>query len=303
VVVNLPIETIRQMGVDYETLSGSRPDIILVHVTAFGNRGPYASRVGFDGVGQAMSGMVYLSGLPGQPMKSYASWVDCSTALFSAYGALAAILHRRATGKGQLVETNLLRSALNVSSFVLTEQALTGVDRVAAANRSQSSCPADLVRTQDGWIQVQCVGNSLYKRWARLMGEDHWLTDPRFKDDISRGDNGAVISERMSRWCAEHSTAEALEILGKAKIPAGPVLKPQQTLDDPHIQAMGFFQPTEFPGAPRPAPLAKVPVWLSGTPGSIRRRPPKLGEHTDQILAGLGYSKKAIAGLRERGVV
>ena len=76
----------------------------------------------------------------------------------------------------------------------------------------------------------------------------------------------------MGRWCAERTTAEALEILAKAKIPAGPVLKPQQTLDDPHIQAMGFFQPTEFPGAPKPAPLAKVPVWLSGTPGSIRRR-------------------------------
>ena len=95
----------------------------------------------------------------------------------------------------------------------------------------------------------------------------------------------------MSRWCAERTTAEALEMLAKAKIPSGPVLKPQQTLDDPHIQAMGFFQPTEFPGAPRPAPIAKVPVWLSETPGSIRRRAPTLGEHTDQILAELGYSQ------------
>ena len=107
----------------------------------------------------------------------------------------------------------------------------------------------------------------------------------------------------MSRWCAERTTAEALDQLAKAKIPSGPVLKPQQTLDDPHIQAMGFFQPTEFPGAPRPAPIAKVPVWLSATPGSIRRRAPKLGEHTDQILAELGYAKKAIAALREKGVI
>ena len=82
-----------------------------------------------------------------------------------------------------------------------------------------------------------------------------------------------------------------------------PVLKPQQTLDDPHIQAMGFLQPTEFPGAPKPAPIAKAPVWLSGTPGSIRRRAPTLGEHTEQILARLGYDKKAIAGLREKGVI
>ena len=150
---------------------------------------------------------------------------------------------------------------------------------------------------------AQVIGDPLYKRWAKLMGEEHWLTDPRFKDDISRGDNGEVISERMSRWCAERTTAEALEILAKAMIPSGPVLKPQQTLDDPHIQAMGFFQPTEFPGAPKPAPIAKAPVWLSGTPGSIRRRAPTLGEHTDQILAKLGYDKKAIAKLREKGVV
>ena len=107
----------------------------------------------------------------------------------------------------------------------------------------------------------------------------------------------------MSQWCAQYTTAEALDILAKAKIPSGPVYKPQQTLDDLHIQQVGFFQHTEYPGAPRPAPIAKAPVWLSMTPGSIRRRPPTLGEHTDQILTGLGYDKKAIAGLKQKGVV
>jgi len=147
------------------------------------------------------------------------------------------------------------------------------------------------------------IGDPLFRRWAKLMGEDTWLKDPRFKDDISRGDNGAVVSERMGRWCADYTTAEALEILGNAKIPAGPVLKPQQTLDDPHIQAMKFFQPTEFPGAPRPAPIAKAPVWLSQTPGSIRHRAPVLGEHTDEVLTELGYAPDIIATLRQKGVV
>jgi len=107
----------------------------------------------------------------------------------------------------------------------------------------------------------------------------------------------------MSRWCAERTTAEALAMLAEARIPSGPVLKPQQTLDDPHINAMGFFQPTEFPGAPQPAPIAKAPVWLSETPGSIRRRAPTLGEHTDQILTRLGYDKGAIASLRSKAVI
>jgi len=111
------------------------------------------------------------------------------------------------------------------------------------------------------------------------------------------------VSERMARWCADYTTAEALEILGKAKIPAGPVLKPQQTLDDPHIQAMKFFQPLDFPGAPRPAPVAKAPVWLTRTPGAIRHRAPVLGEHTDEILTELGYDRGAIRTLRESGVV
>jgi crotonobetainyl-CoA:carnitine CoA-transferase CaiB-like acyl-CoA transferase len=107
----------------------------------------------------------------------------------------------------------------------------------------------------------------------------------------------------MARWCAQRTTAEVLEILGKAKIPAGPVLKPQQTLDDPQVNAMEFLQPTEFPGAPKPAPIAKAPVFLSETPGSIRRRPPMLGEHTDEILAELSYAKDEIAALRQKRVI
>ena len=135
------------------------------------------------------------------------------------------------------------------------------------------------------------------------MGEDEWLTDPRFKDDISRGEHGTVISKRMSDWCAERTSAEALDVLGKAMIPAGPVLRPQQALDDPHVRAMQFFQPVDYPGLPRPAPLARTPVRLSETPASIRHRAPTLGEHTDAILAELGYGGDEVAALHEQGVV
>jgi crotonobetainyl-CoA:carnitine CoA-transferase CaiB-like acyl-CoA transferase len=303
VIANLPPQQLAPMKLDYESLKAVKPDIILTTVTAYGRGGPYSDRVGFDGIGQVMSGAVYMTGTEDQPYRAQVPWVDFGTALHCAFGTMAALMARKMTGKGQWVEGALLATAVTLGNALLIEQAVIAPNRVPTGNRGQTAAPVDIFRTKDGWILAQVIGQPLYKRWAKLMGEEHWLTDPRFKDDISRGDNGAVISERMSRWCAEHSTAEALEVLGKAKIPAGPVLKPQQTLDDPHIQAMGFFQPTEFPGAPRPAPLAKVPVWLSGTPGSIRRRPPKLSEHTDQILAGLGYSKKAIAGLRERRVV
>jgi crotonobetainyl-CoA:carnitine CoA-transferase CaiB-like acyl-CoA transferase len=303
VIANLPPQTLTAMRLDYESLKAVKPDIILTTVSAYGRGGPYSDRVGFDGIGQVMSGAVYMTGEEDQPYRAQVPWVDFGTALHCAFGTMAALMARKATGKGQWVEGALLATAVTLGNALLIEQAVIAPNRVPTGNRGQTSGPVDIFRTKDGFILVQVVGNPLFKRWARLMGEAHWLSDARFKDDISRGDNGAVISERMRRWAAAYTNREALELLAKAKIPAGPVLKPQQTLDDPHINAVGFFEPIEFPGAPKPAPIAKVPVWLSQTPGSIRRRAPLLGEHTDQILAELGYSKAAIATLREKRVI
>ncbi len=303
VVANLPPQTLVAMRLDYESLRAIKPDVILTTVTAYGRGGPYSDRVGFDGVGQVMSGAVYMTGEEAQPYRHQVPWVDFSTALHCAFGTMVALMARRATGKGQVVEGALLATAVTLSNALLIEQAVIERDRVPTGNRGQTAAPVDLFRTKDGWVLCQVIGQPLFRRWAALMGEPHWLTDPRFKDDISRGDNGAIISERMGRWCAEHSSAEVLEILGEAKIPAGPVLKPQQTLEDPQVNAMGFFEPTEFPGMPKPAPIAKAPVFLSDTPGSIRRRAPTLGEHTDEILAELGYRAYKIAALRAQGVI
>jgi crotonobetainyl-CoA:carnitine CoA-transferase CaiB-like acyl-CoA transferase len=303
VIANLPPQQLLPMKLDYESLKAVKSDIILTTVSAYGRGGPYSDRVGFDGIGQVMSGAVYMTGTEEQPYRAQVPWVDFGTALHCAFGTMAALMARKMTGKGQWVEGALLATAVTFGNALLIEQAVIAPNRVPTGNRGQTAAPVDIFRTKDGWILAQVIGQPLFKRWANLMGEPHWLEDPRFKDDISRGDNGAIVSERMSRWSAERTTAKALDDLAKAKIPSGPVLKPQQTLDDPHIQAMGFFQPTEFPGAPRPAPIAKAPVWLSATPGSIRRRAPTLGEHTEQILAELGYAKQAIAALREKGVI
>lgn len=303
VIANLPPDTLTAMGLDYDSLKATKPDIILTTVSAFGRGGPYANRVGFDGLGQAMSGNMYLSGTPEQPVKAYAPFIDFGTASLSAFGTMAALFERQKTGKGQMVEGSLFSTALTMMNGAAIEQAAIKPNRVATLNRSQTSGPADTFKTKNGWVLVQSVGGPLFKRWANLMGEDHWVDDPRFKDDITRGDNGELISERLATWCAERTSAEVLEAMEEARLPAGPIMSPQDVLEDPHIAAKGLFQPVEYPGLDIPAPLMKTPVELSETPGEIRTRAPTLGEHTDEIMKELGYSMEQIDELRENRII
>jgi crotonobetainyl-CoA:carnitine CoA-transferase CaiB-like acyl-CoA transferase len=303
VVANLPPEVLRSLSLDLESLRRVKPDIILTTVTAFGAGGPWSHRHGFDGIGQLMSGAAYLTGTPEQPMRAAVAWVDFGTASVSAFGTLAALIAKRETGRGQKVEAALLRTAVAFTNSALLEQQVIQVNRVATQNRGQTSAPSDVFRTKDGWIIAYAIGNPMFRRWARLMGEEHWLTDPRFKDDQGRGDHGDVISKRMAQWTTERTTDEALAELEKAKIPAGPLYSPQQVLEDAHIRAAGLLRDTDYPGLPRPAPLAPTPVGLSETPGRFAHRAPMLGEHTDEILAELGYSEAAIDALRAANVI
>ena len=303
VVANLPPDTLEAMGLDYNSLRAIKPDIILTMISAFGRGGPYSNRVGFDGLGQAMSGNMYMSGTSEQPVKAYAPFIDFGTASLAAFGTMSALFERQKTGRGQIVEGSLFSTALTMMNGTVIEQAAIKANRLATLNRSQTSAPADTFKTKDGWILVQTVGGPLFKRWTDLMGEDHWLDDDRFKTDISRGDNGEIISERLASWCAERTNEEVLAEMEKARIPAGPILSPQQVLEDPHIAAKELFESVEYPGLDTPAPLMKTPVELSETPGEIRSRAPRLGENTDEIMKELGYDQEQIIDLRNKRVI
>jgi len=303
VVANLPPRVLRSLALNLDSLRRTKPDIILTTVTGFGPGGPMSHKHGFDGIGQTMSGAVYLSGTPEQPIAIKVPWVDFGTACLSAFGTLAALIEGGTTGRGQKVEGALLRTAIAFTNATLIEQALTGVNRTATINRGFNSAPADIFRTKDGWIVATVIGAPMFRRWAKMIDEEHWLADPRFKDDQSRADHGEIISVRMSQWCASRTCAEALAELEAADIVAGQVYSPQQALDDPHIRAAGLLDQVTFPGVDGTLPLVPTPIELSETPGTYRRRAPLVGEHTDEILRSLGYDEAEIGALRQARVI
>ncbi|MFL2705444.1 MAG: CaiB/BaiF CoA transferase family protein [Gammaproteobacteria bacterium] len=303
VIANLPEKTLIAMGLDYESLLKINKKIILTSNTAFGTSGPYADRVGFDGVAQAMSGSMDMSGDPELPTKNYAPYVDFCSASLAAYGTCLALMEREKTGKGQRVKTSLLATALTMTNGLVMEQELLNVNREATFNRAQTAAPSDTFKTKDGWILIATVGQPLFERWANLMGEKEWLEDERFCDDLSRGNYSEIISKRMSKWCAERTSKEAIEELDKARIPVGEVLKANQVVNEPHIAARGLFQKVSYPKTKDSVPIVVSPLELSGNPGEIKTRAPLLGEHTDQILKEIGYSNEEISNLRDKRII
>jgi len=303
VVANMPLAGMRANGLDYQTLRAIKPDIILASATAYGEGGPYSDRIGFDGTGQVMSGATYRQGLPDQPIRTVVPYADFGTALTLSLGVMMALYHRQATGQGQHVEGALLPTAMMLSNAFLIERDLLGVEKPRMGNQGTSVAPCDLFAVTDGWVLLQVAGQPMFKRWCRLVGREDLFTDPRFADDDLRWANGDVLNTLMQEWCTGRTKAEALALLEAAKLPAAPVHSPQDVLEDPHVAAMGYLERVDFPGASKPVPITTTPFTLSATPGTIRRRAPLLGEHTDEILGELGYDAAGITDLRTKEIV
>jgi crotonobetainyl-CoA:carnitine CoA-transferase CaiB-like acyl-CoA transferase len=250
-----------------------------------------------------MSGAMGLTGFAGTPVRDIVPFEDYGTALHTAFGVMVALYHRQQTGEGQIVDGSLLATGITYVQGFLAERSVLGIERRQLGNTSFYAAPSDCYKTKDGWIVVSAVGNDMFARWARLVGREDFIGDPRFASDQLRADNREPITEAMNAWLSTRTTEQAIAELEKARVPAGPILDLQQVLDDPQVKARDLLRYVEHPGTPKPVPLADTAVRLSATPGGIRRRAAALGEHTDEVLREIGYTNAEIAKLREVEVV
>lgn len=301
IVANMPDETLAAMGLDWPTVHAANPRAVLATATTFGTAGPYAGRLGFDGIGQVMSGSTWMNGHEGDPMKSFVPWVDYTTAGMLALGVVTALFQRERTGVGTRVEGTLLGSALASTGHVLTEQAIAHLDRHGTGNRHPAAGPSDIVATQDGRIIVQVIGNPMFARWCALVGRPELLDDERYATDERRGINGEDLSAILRRWAAARTTTQALDEMAEAELPAGPLYTPQQALDDPHVRTM--LDAASVPGVGDDVAAVRAPVHLTDGSVPLGASAPSLGEHTDAALTALGYTPDEIAALRAARIV
>lgn len=299
VIVNMSPAAQRHFGLDYETLRAIKPDIILTNVTAFGSSGPMSEAPGYDGVGQAVSGAVHLTGAPGHPHRSATAYVDFSTGVSSAFGTLAAIIRKMNTGEGGVVEASLVGTALNVMAPILIEHASGRHDRVPTGNRAPIAGPSDIFKALDGWFIMQVQGPKMFKRWCALMGRTELFDDPRFSSDELRGRNGAELSAIMAEWSASRTVAGAMDDLKAAGLAGSPVLTPDQVIADELGLMSAFSTTVDHPGA-NGLRLFKPPVDIATEAFS---RPPLLGEHTRSVLYELGLSSAELDNLTAEGII
>ena len=302
-VVNLPIDMMRKVGLDYDSLRQIKPDIILVMASAFGPDGPYADRVGFDSVAQAMSGATSLTGFPGAPVRAIVPYVDYGTALHAAFGAMMALYERERTGRGQVIDVSLLATSITFMMPLLAEKELTGITREQQGNTSYYSGPGDIYRVSDGWVLISVVGEPMFRRWATAMRREDLINDPRCRDDLTRANNHELITGVMNNWCAERTRNQAMIELERARVPCGPIYNLDEVLNDPQVSARKIIGKMKFSGSGKPVPVANTPLHLSASPPQLRRSAPTLGQHTAEVLSELGFSPQEIESFRKMKVI
>ncbi len=303
VVENFRPGTLEEWGLGWEALSQLNPRLIMLRISGYGQTGPYRDRPGFGVVGEAMGGLRHLTGYPGQPpVRVGVSIGDSLSSLYGVIGVLLALQERHRSGIGQQIDVALYESVFAMMESLVPEYDAFGYVREPAGSALPGITPSNSYLCKDGsYVLIAGNGDSIYKRLMTLMDRQDLADDPRFVHNDGRAQHAELIDSAIGEWTARLSRDEVLEALKTASVPSGYPYTAADIVADPHYLARQMIEQTLTSAGPLKVP--GVLPKLSRTPGRIGQGGPQLGEHTEDILAGLGLSEAQRQGLRERGII
>lgn len=302
-VENFKVGTLPRYGLGYEQLREEFPSLIYCSITGFGQTGPYAPRPGYDSLIQAMGGVMSLTGEPeGMPQKVGVPVADLFAGLYGCIGILAALRHREATGHGQQIDIGMLDTHVAWLANQGMNYLATGENPARLGNQHPNIVPYQVFPTADGYIVLSIGNDPTFKRFCDAFALTHLLEDARFATNAARVQNRALVTDTLTPVMQTHPTAWWVERLEALKIGCGPINRLSEVFADPHVQAREML--VKMAGAGGPVTVIANPVRLSETPVDYRIAPPRLGEHTDAVLAErLGLSDAEREALRAQGII
>jgi crotonobetainyl-CoA:carnitine CoA-transferase CaiB-like acyl-CoA transferase len=292
-----------RLGFDYDTLRARNPRLVYGSISGFGQEGPYAERGGVDQIAQGMGGLMSVTGLPGtEPTRVGIPVSDLAAGMFLAVGILAALHERERSGEGRWVTTSLLEAMIGMMDLQAARFTIDGVVPAQEGNHHPQFLPMGCFRTADGFVNVAGPSGRLLRNFCKAIGLPELPADPRFDSPAKRFHNRAALNEIVAARLRERTTREWVDALNEVGVPCGPVYRVDEVFADPQVQALEMAAPVEHPALGRLALIRNAARMRGGAP-SVRTPTPEAGQHTDAILAELGFGAAEIAGLRAKGVV
>jgi succinyl-CoA---D-citramalate CoA-transferase len=304
VIENFRPGALEKWNLGWEALCAENPRLVLVRISGYGQTGPYRERPGFAAIGEAMGGMRYITGFPDRPpVRPNLSVGDTLASLHGVIGALLALYHIKSGGRGQVIDVALYESVFNVTESLLPEFDAQGVIRERSGSTLPGIAPSNLYPCRDGsYVLIAGNADALYRRLMSAIGREDLRDDPALSKNDGRARQMERIDEAIAAWTSTLTQTEVLAAMDKAEVPAGRIYTAADIAADPHYAARGMLQQI-IAGDGEPLKVPGVVPKLSATPGAIRTAAPKLGEHTEEVLHGLGFTPDEISGLRKKKVI
>ncbi|MGY4800290.1 CaiB/BaiF CoA transferase family protein [Teichococcus aerofrigidensis] len=301
-VENFKVGALAKYGLAYEQLRETYPGLIYCSITGFGQSGPYAPRPGYDALIQAMGGVMSLTGEPeGEPQKVGIPVADLFAGLYGTIGVLAALRHKQATGQGQQIDIGMLDTHVAWLANQGMNYLSTGENPPRLGNQHPNIVPYQVFPTADGYMVLSIGNDPTFERFCRNFGLEHLLADERYATNAARVGNRALVTETLTAVTKTRPTREWIEKLEALKIGCGPINTLKDVFADPHVVARNMVVEMEHASGQTVKVIAN-PVKLSATPPDYRSAAPLLGQHTEEVLRGLGYSEEDIARLKAEGI-